>query len=121
MDEEDCYAEILKDDIIKLDDSSLASQEAHTRMQDPPQTLPFQGTAQRRIRLKVDKPRHPRLRFPTSKHSSNSTLFGTLKNRLVFSVFCFVLTLIALYLFLLGLGSFIEVKSCGRFGFGCKL
>ncbi|KAF7823205.1 NAC domain-containing protein 40 [Senna tora] len=83
-DEEDCYAEILKDDIIKLDESSLTSQEAHTRMQDPShQMLPFQGTAQRRIRLRMEKPKKKLgsssttggVGFAGSKHSSKCTLF----------------------------------------------
>ncbi|KAJ1395523.1 NAC domain [Sesbania bispinosa] len=41
VDEEDCYAEILKDDIIKLDESSI-QQEAHTRQQEPTQVHPCQ-------------------------------------------------------------------------------
>lgn len=123
MDEEDCYAEILKNDIIKLDEeSALTTQETHARFQDPPQTHAFQGTAQRRIRLKVNKPR-PRsaasgLGFPSSKRPSKSTittLFGTLTNRILLCVF-FVLTLIALYLSFMGLGSVTPVTNTGRIG-----
>ncbi|KAI9072567.1 hypothetical protein K1719_045454 [Acacia pycnantha] len=126
VDEEDCYAEILKNDIIKLDESSLTSQEAHSISQDPPQALPFQGTAQRRIRLKVDKPKHRAAAgfgFPSSKRpSKTNTLFGTLTNGVLLCVF-FVLTLVALYLSLmgLGLGSLKPVKICERFGSACKL
>ncbi|XP_028756782.1 NAC domain-containing protein 40-like [Neltuma alba] len=124
VDDEDCYAEILKNDIVKLDDSSLTLQEAHTRPQDHPQTFAFQGTAPRRIRLRVDKSRRsvsPALGFPTSKRPSQSTnLFGTLTNRVLICVL-FVLTLIALYLSLMGLGSLKPVKSWERFGSVCKL
>ncbi|KAM3398833.1 NAC domain-containing protein 40 [Capsicum galapagoense] len=75
-DEEDCFADIMKDDIIKLDDSSdrarhnllptitrkiepstkpTTSQEAQNLM---PQShrLPFQGTANRRLKLQTEKP-----------------------------------------------------------------
>ncbi|KAK4286314.1 hypothetical protein QN277_002885 [Acacia crassicarpa] len=126
VDEEDCYAEILKNDIIKLDESSLTSQEAHSISQDPPQAVPFQGTAQRRIRLKVDKPKHcaaARFGFPSSKRpSKTNTLFGSLTNGVLLCVF-FVLTLVALCLSLmgLGLGSLNPMKSCERFGSACKL
>lgn len=119
VDEEDCYAEILKNDIIKLDESSLTSQEAHTRSQDPPQTFPFQGTAQRRIRLKVDKSSTRSaaagLGFPSSKRpSKTTTLLGTLTKRTVLCVF-FVLTLIALYLCLLGLDSIVLTNRSGEY------
>ncbi|KAL3828597.1 hypothetical protein ACJIZ3_017399 [Penstemon smallii] len=67
--EEDCYADIMKDDIIKLDDSSLTSPSllpiadvklkacTNSTQQQPSQTtvssqLPFQGTANRRLRLR---------------------------------------------------------------------
>ncbi|XP_057956577.1 NAC domain-containing protein 40-like [Malania oleifera] len=66
--EDDCYAEILKDDIVKLDESSLPTSdlfrivanksEADRKSKQPMQTRisqvqPFQGTASRRIRLKL--------------------------------------------------------------------
>ncbi|KAK4366409.1 hypothetical protein RND71_014289 [Anisodus tanguticus] len=72
-DEEDCFADIMKDDIIKLDDSSYkarnnllptitrklesstnppTSQEAQNPMSH---RLPFQGTANRRLKLQTEK------------------------------------------------------------------
>ncbi|XP_057807168.1 NAC domain-containing protein 40-like isoform X2 [Salvia miltiorrhiza] len=45
--EDDCYADIMKDDIIKLDDSSLSENPRPIR-----QKLPSQGTANRRLRLR---------------------------------------------------------------------
>lgn len=72
-DEEDCFADIMKDDIIKLDDSSYkakhnllptitrklesstkspTSQEAQNLMSN---RLPFQGTANRRLKLQTEK------------------------------------------------------------------
>ncbi|KAJ8552022.1 hypothetical protein K7X08_028465 [Anisodus acutangulus] len=72
-DEEDCFADIMKDDIIKLDDSSYkarnnllptitrklesttnspTSQEAQNPMSH---RLPFQGTAKRRLKLQTEK------------------------------------------------------------------
>ncbi|KAI4334197.1 hypothetical protein L6164_018916 [Bauhinia variegata] len=125
MDEEDFFAEILKHDIIKLDESSL-TQEANTRLQDPAQIHPSQGTAQRRIRLKLDKPRHSparvikfekpshsatRVRFPCSKHSLSSSYFTMLV----------LLALFLVALFLSLLGGLKQVKSYGIFGFQCKL
>ncbi|KAG5114565.1 hypothetical protein JHK82_037834 [Glycine max] len=84
--EEDCYAEILKDDIIKLDESSILV-ESHTRPQDPTQMQPApQGTAQRRIRLRVGNSKHSRavVRFPSTMHSSKNTFFARTTNSLVF-------------------------------------
>ena len=114
VDEEDCYAEILKDDIIKLDESSL-SQEAHTTPQDPAQMHPCQGTANRRIRLVRDSGRSPegRVRFPSSKKSSkNTSFFARMTNRLVVSAFL-VFTLVAIFLFFIG--GLKLVKYCGEF------
>lgn len=72
-DEEDCFADIMKDDIIKLDESSdkakhnllptitrklessttlPTSQEAENLMSH---RLPFQGTANRRLKLQTEK------------------------------------------------------------------
>ncbi|KAG5140897.1 hypothetical protein JHK84_034665 [Glycine max] len=84
--EEDCYAEILKDDIIKLDESSI-SVEGHTRPQDPIQMHPSpQGTSQRRIRLRVGNSKHSPavVRFPCTMHSSKSTFFARITISLVF-------------------------------------
>ncbi|KAL2331906.1 hypothetical protein Fmac_019487 [Flemingia macrophylla] len=84
--EEDCYAEILKDDIIKLDDSSI-SEEGHTRTQDHAQVHPAQGTAQRRIRLRVKNLKHAPavVRCPSTIHSSKNAL----ANRLAIFAFFF--------------------------------
>lgn len=67
-DEDDCYAEILKDDIIKLDETSISATldirpvsaitpEIVQKSQEPVESTvsqihPFQGTANRRIRLR---------------------------------------------------------------------
>lgn len=53
--DEDCYADIMKDDIIKLDDSSLIENPRVVEMKykqaaDPGR--PLQGTANRRLRLR---------------------------------------------------------------------
>ncbi|KAG8387461.1 hypothetical protein BUALT_Bualt02G0023700 [Buddleja alternifolia] len=61
--EEDCYADIMKDDIIKLDDSSLNATSGPLPKLNPETTskqpdhstlsmLPLQGTANRRLRLR---------------------------------------------------------------------
>ncbi|KAK7324846.1 hypothetical protein VNO77_28724 [Canavalia gladiata] len=114
VDEEDCYAEILKDDIIKLDESSI-SEEGHTRPQDSAQVHPSQGTAQRRIRLRVGNTKHSPAggRFPITKHSSKSTnFFARMTNRLVVFAF-FVFTLIALCFWSL-FGGLKQVKYYGK-------
>ncbi|KAK7261189.1 hypothetical protein RIF29_27494 [Crotalaria pallida] len=85
VNEEDCYAEILKDDIIKLDDSSFSKED--TKPQDPSQMQhhpsPSQGTANRRIRLKVRNPRKKSpsggVPLPSSRHSSKNTLFTSVE------------------------------------------
>ncbi|KAK7293270.1 hypothetical protein RJT34_16133 [Clitoria ternatea] len=85
VDEEDCYADILKNDIIKLDESSIPG-EGHTRTQDPEQTYPCQGTAQRRIRVGNSKlSTSAGVRFPSTKHSSKTKngIFAGMTNRLV--------------------------------------
>ncbi|KAI4322456.1 hypothetical protein L6164_022149 [Bauhinia variegata] len=133
VDEEDFYADILKDDIIKLDESSMTQgaytglqDPAYTGLQDPAQIPHSQGTAQRRIRLKLrrsthssarvvklEKPSHTatRIRFPSSKHSSSSSFFTLFVLLVFFSV----------VLFLSLLGGLKQVKSCGIFDFECKL
>lgn len=65
--EEDCYADIMKDDIIKLDDSSFnesprplqvtaINPKSEMKSKQPAEAtlsvLPFQGTANRRLRLR---------------------------------------------------------------------
>ncbi|KAH1104308.1 hypothetical protein AAZX31_13G296100 [Glycine max] len=113
--EEDCYAEILKDDIIKLDESSVLV-ESHTRPQDPTQMQPApQGTAQRRIRLRVGNSKHSRavVRFPSTMHSSKNTFFARTTNSLVVLAF-FVFTLMVLYFLSLVRGQK-QDKYCGEF------
>ncbi|XP_061376270.1 NAC domain-containing protein 40-like [Gastrolobium bilobum] len=114
VDEEDCYAEILKDDIIKLDESSI-SQEANTRPQDPTQMHGYQGTAQRRIRLRVgnSRPSTAGVSFKSTMHSSKNAFIARMTNRLVIFAFM-VSTLIAIY-FLSSLGGLKQVKCCGKF------
>ncbi|CAJ2660216.1 unnamed protein product [Trifolium pratense] len=97
MDEEDCYAEILKNDIIKLDESSMA-QGAQTRRHDLAYSHPCQGTAQRRIRLRVAKSTHSQtgVRFSRTMHQSKSSFFAKMTNRLMIFAF-FVFTLMAIF------------------------
>lgn len=116
MDEEDCYAEILKDDIIKLDESSML-QEAHTRPQETAHMRPCQGTAQRRIRLRVGNSRGSPpgggVGFSSTVHPSKSNFFARMTNRLVVFAF-FVFTLMMAIYFLSPLGGHKQVKYCGR-------
>jgi hypothetical protein len=97
MDEEDCYAEILKNDIIKLDESSM-SRGAQTRPHDLAHSHPCQGTAQRRIRLRVAKSTHSQsgVRFSRTMHQSKSSLFARMTSRLMIFSF-FVFTLMAIF------------------------
>ncbi|XP_058773678.1 NAC domain-containing protein 40 [Vicia villosa] len=101
MDEEDCYAEILKNDIIKLDESSM-SQGVQTRPNDILQPHPCQGTAQRRIRLRVPKSTHAQsgVRFSRTMHQSKSCFFGRMTNRLMIFAF-FVFTLMTIFFWFL--------------------
>ncbi|XP_012572681.2 NAC domain-containing protein 40 [Cicer arietinum] len=111
MDEEDCYAEILKNDIIKLDESSM-SQGAQTRPPDPANSQPCQGTAQRRIRLRVEKSTHsqPGVRFSRTMHQSKSSSFARMTNHLMIFAF-FVIALMVLFFWSL-LGGHKQMKYC---------
>lgn len=145
-DSEDFFAEILKDDIIKLDETSFSTtlnlppmvgnnMEAERNSQQPVEAVslpavpfqeianqflaedpfpgvPFQGTANRRIKLRKQKPKLSRFGqyFEEKTKSQNTdqsytcilTTFSsmTIHQRLVSVVFC-ILTLLALVLFLL--------------------
>lgn len=94
-DEEDCFADIMKDDIIKLDDSSYkakhnllptitgkvesstkspTSREAQNLMSH---RLPFQGTANRRLKLQTEKvPRQVERSEPHEAIKKNSDARG---------------------------------------------
>lgn len=115
MDEEDCYAEILRNDIIKLDESSM-SQGAQTRPNNLAHSHPCQGTAQRRIRLRVPKSTHsqPGARFSKTMHQSKSSFIARMTNRLmIFAFFVFTLTAI---LFWSSLGGHKQVRNIvGKF------
>nr|QSD99849.1 NAC family transcription factor [Melilotus albus] len=116
MDEEDCYAEILKNDIIKLDESSM-SQGAQTRPNDLAHSHPCQGTAQRRIRLRVAKSTQsqPGARFSRTMHQSKSSLFARTSNRLMIFTF-FVFTLMIVIFFWSSLGGHKQVRNIvGKF------
>ncbi|MCD7462722.1 hypothetical protein HAX54_049257 [Datura stramonium] len=100
-DEEDCFADIMKDDIIKLDDSSYkarhnllptitrklesstdspTSQEAQNLMSH---RLPFQGTANRRLKLQTVKaPRRVERSEPHEAIKKNSHAWG-ISSRLI--------------------------------------
>lgn len=111
MYEEDCYAEILKDDIIKLDESSISA-EGHTGAHDPAQMHPAQGTAKRRIRLRVGNSKRSSPAVvgfrSTIMQSSKSTFFAGISNSLVALVFL-VFTLI--FLVFVGWSQTTEVLS----------
>ncbi|CAL0332150.1 unnamed protein product [Lupinus luteus] len=95
VNEEDCYAEILKDDIIKLDESAFSKEMIKSEDHTPLQVLhPSQGTAQRRIRLNVRNPRKSHAGtepcLQSSRHTSmNNTLCATTTNRLL--IFAFII------------------------------
>lgn len=145
-DDEDYFAEILKDDIIKLDESSLsaaaephimpmiASTSSAERTQQPrqenvPHISYFQGTANRRIKLrklKADIPRPSnvsgcvvgefsieKLSSPKSKESPKCSLSlfsqRTANLRLIYATFV-ILTLLALFLSLIGGSNFQACK-----------
>ncbi|XP_022729355.1 NAC domain-containing protein 40-like [Durio zibethinus] len=132
-DEDDYFAEILKDDIIKLDETSLSAtpdilpmtaitSDAERRPQQPRQeNVPhFQGTANRRIKLRrpeadilsanpservvgeisIEKPSSPK-----SEGSPNCLLFlflpRTANLRFIYATFV-ILTLLALFLSFIG-------------------
>ncbi|MED6169191.1 hypothetical protein PIB30_019304 [Stylosanthes scabra] len=119
VDEEDCYAEILKHDIIKLDESALSRVAMATATTTP--SPPRQGTANRRIRLRVPKSRvsvSPTLpagiRFQCSKQSSRrNTIF--VPNRLLLFTFS-VFTLLALSFFLIGRSQTTTAQYSGELG-----
>ncbi|XP_059429496.1 NAC domain-containing protein 40-like isoform X2 [Corylus avellana] len=138
--EDDLFAEILKDDIIKLDESSLSASpgflpmvtnmsEAESKAQEPLQAIvsrviPLQGTANRRIKLRkqgsgtfpaessesletgndncfVEKGRHP-----SNQEESQKCVLGIpfprTSNTWRASIVFVILTLLALFLSLLG-------------------
>lgn len=120
--EEDLYADILNDDIISLDETPLpamlASQQETVRTSQQQvetfsfQAGSFQGTANRRIKLRKQKPGLSRINQPFSEKSKCQeskcsqcvlTKFAgmTIHHRLV-SVGFVLLTLLALFIFLLG-------------------
>lgn len=113
-DTDDCYAEIMNDDIIKLDETLLADdpqllsiipdqmelKRGSDQLSEPvdtTQVLPFQGTANRRIRLKKTVPR--RISYPEECMSSDPPKYVTksMHNQLIF-LFVIVLTLFILFL-----------------------
>ncbi|KAJ0083849.1 hypothetical protein Patl1_30350 [Pistacia atlantica] len=144
-DNEEYFAEILKDDIIKLDETSFSTtlnlppmvgniMEAERNTQQPVEAVslpavpfqvtaiqfqaedpspgyPFQGTANRRIKLRKQKPKLSRFgqyleektksQNTDQSHTCFLTTFSsmTIHQRLVSVVFC-ILTLLALVLFL---------------------
>ncbi|KAF1859439.1 hypothetical protein Lal_00010023 [Lupinus albus] len=100
VNEEDCYAEILKDDIIKLDESSFSKEVIKSEDSTPLQVVhPNQGTAQRRIRLNIRNPRksnagrEPCLPSSTSHTSMNNNT----TNRLVIFAFIIISIFFCLY------------------------
>ena len=127
--EEDYFAEILKDDIIKLDETSLSAtpdslpmiastSDAERRSQLPrqekiPNVSHFQGTANRRIKLRRPKAEYfpkpeisiEKLSSPKSEESPKYLLslfsLRTANPRLIYATFV-ILTLLALFLSLIG-------------------
>lgn len=136
--EDDFYAEILKDDIIKLDDSSLYAtpgfppmmnnmSEAERKAQEPTQVIPLQGTANRRIKLRTQESRMfpaessesletgndnyivEKGKHPNQEQQSPKCVLGYLgvftprtSIRWRASILFLILTLLALFLYLLG-------------------
>lgn len=116
---DDCFAEIMNDDIIKLDETFLADnpqllfmiadKTELERESEPPepvdttQVLPFQGTANRRIRLKKQGPR--RISYPAEYMSIEPPkyLMKSMVNRLIY-LFVIILTLLVLFSSLGGSG-----------------
>lgn len=133
--EEDLYADILNDDIISLDETPLpamprlppvlaSQQETVRNSQQQVETFSFQagsfqGTANRRIKLRKQKPGLSRINEPSSEKSKCQeskrsqcvlTKFAgmTIHHWLV-SVGFVLLTLLALFIFLLG--GFVQLKT----------
>lgn len=116
---DDCFAEIMNDDIIKLDETFLADnpqllfmiadKTELERESEPPepvdttQVLPFQGTANRRIRLKKQSPR--RISYPAEYMSIEPPkyLMKSMVNRLIY-LLVIILTLLVLFSSLGGSG-----------------
>ncbi|KAG8655076.1 hypothetical protein MANES_04G000600v8 [Manihot esculenta] len=127
--QDDFYADILKDDIVKLDETSLSAilefpviaskPEAQIEVQQPPeliasqslplQSIPMQGTANRRIKL--DKKTHDVSNAKTSEESPKCVLdFFSVRrgNQKLISRIFIILSLLVLLLSLLG--GFQQVK-----------
>ncbi|XP_051134118.1 NAC domain-containing protein 60 [Andrographis paniculata] len=128
--EEDCYADIIKDDIIKLDDSSLNSNpvvKTESKMKSPqtdeatPSSHPIQGTANRRLRLKRQSIKRNKSNRNGNGIPSTCPDLVSVKaagnfgiRRVKFqSIFMFVVMLILLILFVLSLERFMESDEVG--------
>ncbi|GAA0170831.1 hypothetical protein LIER_25010 [Lithospermum erythrorhizon] len=95
--EEDCFADIMKDDIIKLDESSfrmvpelspIISREFESRISSKQpvqdvvsQVVPFQGTANRRLRLRKPKEEIHRPKYLICKQNRVPNLDGSLSQK----------------------------------------
>ena len=116
---DDCFAEIMNDDIIKLDQTLLDDPQFPFTVPDktklergsePPNPVvettqgpPFQGTANRRIRLKKPYPSR-RISYPTQYMSSKKPPKYPMKslfNRLIY-LLVIILTLLVLFQWLGG-------------------
>lgn len=80
IEDDDFYAEILNDDIVKLDESSLpmvtSKSEAERKAKEPmqafvSQVVPIQGTANRRIKLRIHETRTPPAEASESLETGN--------------------------------------------------
>ncbi|XLR41165.1 hypothetical protein S83_025825 [Arachis hypogaea] len=101
VDEDDCYAEILNDDIIKLDESTLS------------RPSPPQGTANRIIRLRVPKSTVPKSRVPKSTvPTGNGCHCSTQSSNKINTFLPYALVVFTFFVFtLLALGFFLIRRS----------
>ena len=104
--DDDYFADILKDDIIMLDESSESvpdnkpvvanNSEAHQELMEPvSQSIPFQGTANRRIRLRRGKLKS---QAPLEGTTSEQSPKGLANSHLLIYVFLCVFVLLVLFL-----------------------
>lgn len=108
--EEDCFAEIMNDDIINLDESSLSTiprlQQAEIKSEqaiqrDASNVVPVQGTANRRIRLRRNKSKFNRSSSEGSEEVEDEACPSSPSRREVKWQFIVTMTLLALFLFCL--------------------
>lgn len=132
--DDDFYADILNDDIIKLDEASVSAaaadilpvlankSEAEQNFQQPmqaslPEAIPFQGTANRRIHLRKRKEKFPAesLEGPNSQESPKTSADRMDDQHVLLYVIIIILVLLALFLSKV---CFTDIDGCVSFLFG---